>query len=85
MDKEYLEVLRRTYQEGVLGDVLPFWIRHGIDHEKGGFFTCLDRDGAIIDTDKSVWAQGRFTWLLSEMYNTVEARQEWLDLAEHGI
>ena len=85
MDREQLETLRLTYKEGLLCDVLPFWIRHGVDHEQGGFFTCLDRDGTVIDTDKSVWAQGRFTWLLTELFNTVEARQDWLDLAEHGI
>ncbi len=44
----------------------------------------LDRDGAVIDTDKGVWQQGRFTWLLGELYNNVEPREEWLELAKHG-
>ena len=34
-----------------------------------------------MDTDKGVWQQGRFTWLLGELYNNVEARDEWLELA----
>ncbi len=33
-------------------DVLPFWIRHGVDQKFGGFFSSLDRDGTVIDTDK---------------------------------
>ncbi len=45
----------------------------------------LDRDGTVIDTDKGIWQQGRFTWLLSTLYNTVEQRDEWLKLAAHGI
>ena len=45
----------------------------------------LDRDGTLVDTDKSVWQQGRFTWLLGELYNNVEPRDEWLELAKHGI
>ena len=45
----------------------------------------LDRDGTLVDTDKSVWQQGRFTWLLGELYNNVEPREEWLELAKHGI
>jgi N-acylglucosamine 2-epimerase len=60
-------------------------MNHGVDREQGGFFTCLDRDGSVIDTDKSVWAQGRFSWLLGELYNTVDHSDQWLDLAEHGI
>ncbi len=46
---------------------------------------CLDRDGSVIDTDKGMWHQGRFTWTLANLYNTVEPREEWLELAKHGI
>ena len=46
--------------------------------------TSLDRDGTLVDTDKGVWQQGRFTWLLGELYNNVEPRDEWLELAKHG-
>jgi len=85
VELQRLENLRRTYRDGLLRDVLPFWIDHGVDRDQGGFFTCLDRDGSVIDTDKSVWAQGRFSWLLGELYNTVDHSDQWLDLAEHGI
>ena len=77
--------LLNTYREGLLGDTLPFWIRSAVDHQHGGFITSLDRDGTVIDTDKGMWQQGRFTWLLAQLYNQVEARPEWLALAAHGI
>ncbi len=73
-----------VYRAGLLDDVLPFWITHAVDRECGGFITSLDRDGTILDTDKSVWQQGRFTWLLGKLYNCVEQRPEWLELARHG-
>ncbi len=73
-----------TYREGLLNDTLPFWTQHCVDREHGGFMTSLNRDGTVIDTDKSVWQQGRFTWLLGEMYNHVQQRDEWLELAKHG-
>ena len=39
----------------------------------------LDRDGTVVDTDKGVWQQGRFTWLLGELYNNVEPRRSgWI-------
>jgi N-acylglucosamine 2-epimerase len=31
-----------------------------------------------------MWVMGRFTWILSRMYNTLEARDEWLELSKHG-
>jgi N-acylglucosamine 2-epimerase len=80
MSKDYLTI----YQEGLLNDIMPFWIKHSVDRECGGFMFCLNRDGSLIDTDKGVWITGRFTWVLATMYNEVEQRQEWLDLAKHG-
>ena len=74
-----------VYRDGLLEDTLPFWIQHCVDREHGGFQFCLDRDGTVVDTDKGVWTHGRFIWLLSTLYNTVEARAEWLELARHGV
>jgi N-acylglucosamine 2-epimerase len=74
-----------AYRDGLLNDTLPFWTRHCVDREHGGFMMALDRDGQVIDTDKGMWQQCRFTWLLGELYNTVEPREEWLELARHGI
>lgn len=59
-----LGLLRDTYRDGLLTDCVPFWMKHGLDREYGGVFTCLDRDGSVYDSDKSVWFQGRFGWLL---------------------
>ncbi|MCA9241432.1 MAG: AGE family epimerase/isomerase, partial [Planctomycetales bacterium] len=89
MDSTQRRQLENTYRDGLLLDVLPFWIKHGVDHKCGGFLTALDRDGAVIDTDKGVWQQGRFTWLLGELCNCDllrdhPARDQWLQLAEHG-
>lgn len=77
--------LIKTYRDGLLNDTVPFWLKHSVDKEHGGFITSLDRDGSIVDTDKGVWQQGRFTWLLGELYNNVEQRPEWLKVALHGI
>ncbi|MCS5627736.1 MAG: AGE family epimerase/isomerase [Planctomycetes bacterium] len=84
LDANDREELIGIYRDGLLEDVLPFWLKHGVDREHGGFITSLDHDGSIVDTDKGTWQQGRFTWLLGELYNEVEARDEWLELAKHG-
>lgn len=84
MNKERVDELITVYRDGLLLDTVPFWLKNGVDRENGGFFSGVDRKGNVIDTDKSVWVQGRFIWLLSTLYNTVEHRDEWLDTAALG-
>ncbi|MEZ6126485.1 MAG: AGE family epimerase/isomerase [Planctomycetaceae bacterium] len=78
--QQYLEI----YRDGLLNDVVPFWLNHAADRQHGGIMTCVDRRGQVIDTDKGVWQQGRFTWLMARLYNSVEARDEWLQAALSG-
>lgn len=72
------------YRKELLENVLPFWLEHSVDREYGGYFTCLDRDGRVFDTDKFVWLQAREVWLFAVMYNKVEKRREWLECALAG-
>ena len=76
--------LAQQYKSELLDRVMPFWMEESIDKEFGGYFTCLERDGEVFDTDKFIWLQGREVWMLSTLYNKVEKRQEWLDAAIQG-
>lgn len=80
-----LESLRDFYRDSLLTDTLPFWLPKSIDTEHGGYLLMRGRDGALLDDDKSVWFQGRFSSILGNLYNTVEARPEWLDGARMGV
>lgn len=79
-----LKHLRALYEENLFGSVIPFWLRHSLDREQGGYFTCLDREGAVYDTRKYVWLNGRQVWTFAHLYNSVEPRREWLDAARLG-
>ena len=72
------------YRRELLENVLPFWLDHSQDKEYGGYFTCLNRDGSVFDTDKFVWLQGREVWMFSMLYNRLSRNAEWLDCAEQG-
>ena len=77
--------LASQYRQELLEHVMPFWMRHSLDREHGGFYSCLDRDGSLYDDRKYVWMIGRQVWMLSKLYNEVERRQEWLDAAALGM
>lgn len=77
--------LSAFYHEALLKDCVPFWFPRSVDKEHGGFLHCLDADGTVVDTDKSVWAQGRMSWMLLTLFNTLDSRLEWLAWAESGL
>jgi N-acylglucosamine 2-epimerase len=85
IDPSRIQQLIAVYRNGLLEDTLPFWLRYAIDDRFGGYFSALDRQGRVIDTDKAIWIQGRFAWLLSTLYMQVEARPLWLQVARSGI
>ncbi|HEX9792520.1 MAG TPA: AGE family epimerase/isomerase [Planctomycetota bacterium] len=85
MERARLDDLATVYHDGLLHDVLPFWTRHAVDRECGGFTFALDRDGSVLDTDKGIWQHRRFTWLLATLHAELEPREEWYALAGHGI
>lgn len=76
--------LAEQYKSELLDKVIPFWLNKSQDKEFGGFFTCLERDGSVFDTDKFIWLQGREVWMFATLYNKVEKKQEWLDAAIQG-
>jgi N-acylglucosamine 2-epimerase len=77
--------LASQFSEALLTDVIPFWERHSIDRECGGYFTCLDREGRVYDTDKFTWLQARQAWMFSHLFLHVERKPEWLEVARHGV
>lgn len=85
MTPQRIDQLTAIYRDGLLRDTIPFWQKHAPDRECGGFLTFLDADGSVVSTDKPLWIAGRVTWLFSTLYNTVERRDEWLEMARHGV
>lgn len=79
--RDYADIYKRELVE----NVIPFWMKHSKDESAGGYFTCLGRYGEVFDTDKFVWLQARQVWMFSWFCNHLEKKQEWLDMARHGV
>lgn len=78
MKTAYWQKWNRTYRDELLKNIMPFWMKHGLDRVNGGVYTCLDRDGSLMDPTKSVWFQGRFGWMAAYAYNRVRKNAAWL-------
>lgn len=82
---KYLSEWRNRYRRDLLDDILPFWLKHGLDKENGGVYTCVDREGNLMDSTKSVWFQGRCAFIYAFAYNKVEKRPEYLEMSKSCI
>ena len=83
--ERYLAEVRRRYVDELFGSIIPFWERHSIDREFGGFLTCLSRDGAPYDTFKHLWMQWREVYMFAALWNAGYRERRYLDNALHGF
>lgn len=83
--KDYIQSWRDSYVKDLTTDIMPFWLKYGLDRVNGGVYTCVDRDGTLIDTTKSVWFQGRFGFIAAFAYNNIEKNPEWLAASKSCI
>ncbi|GAB4222042.1 MAG: AGE family epimerase/isomerase [Spirochaetales bacterium] len=87
--KQEIRQIRERYERELFQQVIPFWERFSPDREAGGYFTCLDRDGTVFDTDKFTWMQAREVWTFSELAcrcgeRFPEKKNQWIELARLG-
>lgn len=83
--KEYIKQWAESYKRDLTENIMPFWMEHGRDKVNGGVYTCLDRDGSLMDSTKSVWFQGRFAFICAYAYNNVEKNPLWLEAAKSTL
>jgi N-acylglucosamine 2-epimerase len=81
MTEARIAELRDFYLRELVGDTVPFWLRHGIDREHGGLMDFLDRAGTPLSTDKGGWIQGRFTWIMARLIEALGPREDWNEAA----
>jgi len=75
------EALRSFYRRHLLEDVVPFWEKFGPEAEAGMLRTCIGDDGSVLSDDVYLWSQLRAVWTFSALWNRIEQRNEWLEIA----
>ena len=73
------------YERELLDSVVPFWEKHCIDAQYGGYFTSLDRDGSVYDTTKYMWMQWRIVYMFAELYLAGYRKESYVKIASDGF
>ena len=77
-----LEQLKNKYKAELFERFIPNMDEYVIDHELGGFMCSVEiESGKRNSTDKSSWYEGRGMWTYSFLYNNLEKKPEYLDIA----
>lgn len=84
-NKNYFAYWAERYKADLTDNILPFWLEYGLDPKHGGIYTCLDRQGQLMDTTKSVWFQGRAGYIFASAYNHIEPRAAYLEASRSCI
>ena len=82
MDKALKEKYLKLYKDELFKYCAPFWLKYGKDTEYGGLINCLDKEGKVYSTDKSVWLQGRCAWMYAYLNNEFGYNKEYLDFSK---
>ncbi len=75
----------------LIENIIPFWLRHSIDWNNGGLFSCIADDGTILRRDKYVWSNARALWVFSALVNRIadkykvgaETKESWRRAAQN--
>ena len=82
---ESLTEIRQRYERELYERVVPFWERHALDREQGGFLCCLDREGRPYDTFKEMWLEWRAVYMFAALHNGPKGEARWLKIAEDAF
>jgi N-acylglucosamine 2-epimerase len=67
----------------LLSSVVPFWLENALDPIDGAINTCLSLDGTVLSRDRFIWSQARALWTFSAIYNRIDRRSRYLDVANN--
>jgi N-acylglucosamine 2-epimerase len=79
-----LKKLATESRNELLEKVLPWWFRFAVDSVDGGVLSMVSDSGEILGTDKFVWSQARWVWVLSAVCNRLEAAPHFAEAAERA-
>ena len=79
-----METLRKSIESELLGNILPFWLKYGIDPVYGGFRGQVSNDLVINErADKGLILNARILWTFAKVYS-VYGEEQYLDAARRA-
>jgi mannobiose 2-epimerase len=76
--------LRKSIEQELRGNLLPFWRERSLDHGRGGFIAEMTNNGTLReDAPKGLILNARLLWTFSALYRELGDKRD-LDLARRA-
>jgi cellobiose epimerase len=82
-----LRGVRAQLVEHLHQGIMPFWTQRGVDPLHGGYLTCFDAEGQLVeeDTDKFIVTQTRMIWGFSTFHQIDPTDDRYAAYARQGV
>ena len=77
--------LRDQLHQDLFVDYLPFIEKYVVDPQYGGFMCTVKPDGERVSTGKTIWFEGRGTWVFSFLFNNLSREPKYLEIARKSV
>lgn len=79
-----LEKINKKIKDELIDEVIPFWENRIVEPGYPGYLNGFDRKGVLTDTYKAGWFIGRNMYMFATLYNHLEKRESWKEIASIG-
>jgi len=76
--------LAADYQNALIRQIIPFWLKNSRDERCGGYFDYLSVLGEVIEDDKTIATQAQQTAVFAWLYKHTDNQSAYLEHARHG-
>ncbi len=91
--EERLRTARAQLQEHLTQGIMPFWTLRGVDQDYGGYLTCFDANGELLEddtapqtaSDKHIVTQTRLIWGFSTFHMIDPDDDRYVPYARQGV
>lgn len=77
-----LQQLDEFLLKHLLKEIVPFWMKYGIDREEGGVYGFIADDGTLLKTQKPIVSNIRALWTFSALFNRVRRDAHFKEAAD---
>jgi hypothetical protein len=81
----YAKYWAENYKEDLTHNIMPFWLKNGLDKEHGGIYTCVARNGQLTPLNRSGFRDALLSFARTHITILKKILNGWMLQSLHSI